>query len=156
MIYWCIITLRFTSVEFWWTQYAVSDRRKPRFPMVGQVLRRSRRRADDHWNSITYPLFILSKLYILVYSILHHNIILYFIYIISVFWIYCGSEMKVLRLLLALRGARATGEQVPSTSCLCPTFGCVQKCNCRVGKSMSSLTAGFCGDCGNDSLSYLT
>lgn len=64
--------------------------------------------------------------------------------------------MKVLRLLPALRGARATEEQVPSTNCLCPTSGCVQKCNFRVEKLMSSLTVGFCGDCGNDSLSYLT
>lgn len=64
--------------------------------------------------------------------------------------------MKVLQLLPALHGARVTGEQVLSTSCLCPTFGCVQKCNCCVEKSMSSLTVGFCGDCGNGSLSYLT
>lgn len=47
------LTLRFASMEFRRAQHAVANGREPRFPVVGQMLRRTGRRADDHWNTQT-------------------------------------------------------------------------------------------------------
>lgn len=64
--------------------------------------------------------------------------------------------MKEFQLWLVSRGVRVTGAPAQNTNCLCPKFGCVQKCNFRAWEWMAFSIVGSCDDYDNDSLSCLT
>lgn len=133
------LTLRLTAVKFWRTQHAVADRRESRLPVVGQVLRRPRRRANDHCEEE-----VRVKQLGEVFKIFPDRMRSEFSNI------YCCSATRGLRLSPVLRGARVTEARSSSTSCSYPGVGCAPKYNSRGANASEFSTAGStCGDCDN-------